>query len=112
MSEAFVWFQNSSENANSSASFYEKLLDWKRADGPPGITMFATPKGPFAAISERQGQVTGWVPYVEVADVTEATSRAKKLGAVLLQKRTKGPAGDYTVIKDPGGATLALWQKA
>ena len=23
-----------------------------------------------------------------------------------------GPAGDFTVIRDPGGANLALWQKA
>ena len=112
MSNAFVWFQNSSTNPNDSADFYEKLLGWKRSDGPPGMTMFASKAGPFAGVSEQAGQVSGWVPYVEVDDVTRATAKAKTLGAELLQKRTQGPAGDFTVIRDPGGATLALWQKA
>ena len=76
------------------------------------MTMFAGDAGPFAAVGEQEGKVQGWVPYVQVDDVDDAAQRAGKLGAEVLKPRTKGPAGDYTVIRDPGGATLALWQKA
>ena len=112
MSNAFVWFHNSSENPKESVKFYEKLLGWVVADGPPGMTMLSGEKGPFAGVAAKDGKVGGWIPYVQVDDVDEATSKAKKLGAELVQPRTKGPAGDFTIVRDPGGASIALWQKA
>ena len=112
MSDAFVWFHNSSKKPADSVRFYEKLLGWQTADGPPKMTMFAGSGGPFAAVAEQEGKVSGWVPYVQVSDVDDAVAQAESLGAQIVQARTKGPAGDYTVVRDPGGATLALWQKA
>jgi len=110
MSEAFVWFQNGSKKTKGSIEFYEKLLGWQRADGPPGMTMFANAKGPFAAVSEADG-VVGWIPYAQVDDVDSATEQATALGATVLKPKTRGPAGEFSVVRDPGGATLALWQK-
>lgn len=112
MSGAFVWFHNSSENPKDSVAFYEQLLGWKAGDGPPGMTMFAGEAGPFAAVGSKEGKVVGWIPYVQVEDVDGATAKAQKLGAQVIQARTKGPAGDFTVVRDPGGASIALWQKA
>lgn len=111
MSEAFVWFHNSSNKPSDSAGFYESLLGWKRAEGPPGMTMFAGDKGPFAAIGEDEGMV-GWIPYAQVDDLDAATKKAKKLGATVLKDRTRGPAGEFSIVRDPGGAAVALWQKA
>ena len=112
MSNTFVWFHNSSENPKESTRFYEKLLGWAAADGPPGMTMFAGEKGPFAAVAAKDGKVGGWIPYVQVDDVDAATAKATKLGADVIQARTRGPAGDFTIVRDPGGASIALWQKA
>ena len=47
MSEAFVWFHNSSKKPSDSIEFYESLLGWKRAEGPPGLTMFAAVGSPM-----------------------------------------------------------------
>jgi predicted enzyme related to lactoylglutathione lyase len=112
MPKAFVWFHNRSKNPKQSIAFYSELLGWKSADGPPGLTLFTGDEGPFAGIGEPVARESGWLPYVQVDDVEAATARAKKLGAELVEARTQGPAGDYTVIRDPGGATVALWQKA
>jgi predicted enzyme related to lactoylglutathione lyase len=112
MSNAFAWFHNGSEKPSDSVSFYEKLLDWKSSAGPGGMTMLARDAGPFAAVMPKKGQVSGWVPYVQVDDVAAATKRAVKLGAELLEDQTPGPAGVYSILRDPGGATVALWQKA
>ena len=109
---AFVWFHNNSTNTADSITFYEKLLGWKSAAGPAGMTMFAGEAGPMAGIGMKDGQVGGWVPYAEVDDVDAATKRAVKLGAALLQEKTRGPAGDFSIVRDPGGAAVALWQKA
>ena len=111
MSEGFVWFHNGSKNVRDSVKFYESLLGWKRTDGPPGMTMFAGTSGPFAAVGDEQG-ASGWIPYAQVDDVDLATKKAQKLGATLLKDKTRGPAGEFAIIRDPGGAAVALWQKA
>lgn len=112
MSEAFVWFHNGSEKPSDSVAFYERLLGWKRAEGPPGMTMFAGETGPFAGVGAKEGRVAGWIPYAQVEDVDAATKRAVKLGAELVKEKTRGPAGEFSIVRDPGGAAIALWQKA
>lgn len=112
MSEAFVWFHNHSENPSKSKAFYESLLGWKPSDGPACMTMFAGDKGPFAGLGATDGATAGWLPYVQVDDVDTATRSAVKLGAKVLKEKTRGPAGEFSVVRDPGGAALALWQKA
>ena len=51
-------------------------------------------------------------PTQQVDDVDAATKRAVKLGAEVLKQKTRGPAGDFSIVRDPGGAAVALWQKA
>lgn len=111
MSAAFVWFHNSSEKPSDSVPFYEKLLGWKAAEGPPGMTLFAGESGPFAGVGAREAGVAGWVPYAQVDDVDVATRRAVELGAEVLKAKTRGPAGEFSIVRDPGGAAIALWQK-
>jgi predicted enzyme related to lactoylglutathione lyase len=112
MTTAFVWFHNASEDPSESSKFYEKLLGWKSGDGPAGMTMLTRGEAPFAAVAAKKGKVAGWVPYVQVEDVAAATKKAVQLGADLLEDQTRGPAGVYSVVRDPGGALVALWQKA
>lgn len=108
---SFVWFHNSSNQPQKSASFYHTLLGWSPSEGPPGMTMFAGSSGPFAAVAAQDNGVAAWIPYVEVDNVDAATQKALTLGATLLADKTRGPAGEFTMVKDPGGATVALWQK-
>ena len=112
MSDAFVWFHNHSNRPKESATFYEKLLGWTPSDGPGGMTMFMGQKGPFAGLAAKEGESTGWLPYVQVADLDAATKQAFKLGATLIKEKTRGPAGEFSVVRDPGGSAVALWQKA
>ena len=112
MSETFVWFHNASDKPAESTKFYEQLLGWRPSAGPGGMTMLARDAGPFAAMAPKTGRVGGWIPYVQVDDVAAATKRAVQLGAELLEGQARGPAGVYSVVRDPGGALVALWQKA
>ena len=112
MSNAFVWHHNGSEIPADSAKFYEKLLGWTASQGPGGMVMLGQGAAPFAAIAPKKGKVGGWVPYVQVDDVATSTQRAVQFGAQLLEDQVRGPAGVYSVVRDPGGALVALWQKA
>jgi predicted enzyme related to lactoylglutathione lyase len=51
-----------------------------------------------------------WLPYVEVANVGEATERAGRLGARVLLAPREGPAGWRSVVATPAGGEIAFWQ--
>jgi len=115
MSAPFVWFHHNGSKAAENTAFFDRLLDWRAAEGPGGCRMLAGDAGPFAALGspqERFGDRDEWIPFVEVSDVEATTERALALGAALVQPKTRGPAGEFAVVRDPGGAALALWKKA
>jgi len=52
-----------------------------------------------------------WLAYVGVDDVRASTRKAKELGAkVVADVMEVGDYGTMSVITDPTGATLAMWQ--
>jgi predicted enzyme related to lactoylglutathione lyase len=51
-----------------------------------------------------------WLPYVEVADVAEATTRARRCGAAVLLDPREGPAGWRSVVVTAAAGELAFWQ--
>lgn len=115
MSSPFVWFHNNGSKPKETTTFLASLLDLQSAQGPGGMTMLTTSAGPFAALGskeDRYGDRDEWIPFVAVGDVDAATQRAVGLGASLVREKRRGPAGEFSVIRDPGGAALALWKKA
>jgi predicted enzyme related to lactoylglutathione lyase len=52
----------------------------------------------------------GWLPYVEVTDIRALTARARELGAGVLLEPREGPAGWRSVLAEPAGGEIALWQ--
>lgn len=115
MPSPFVWFHHNGKNATDTRKFLESLLGWTASDGPGDTAMLAAGAGPFAAVAsrtERYGDRDEWIPFVMVADVDVATRQAVALGAKLVREKSRGPAGEFTVVRDPGGAALALWKKA
>ena len=63
-----------------------------------------------AGIVECGRQPAGWLPYVEVSAIAEATGRARRLGASVLLEPREGPAGWRSVVVTPFGGEIAFWQ--
>jgi uncharacterized protein len=52
-----------------------------------------------------------WLPYVGVDDINAATVKAKSLGAeIIVDVREVMGYGQMSVLRDPAGATIALWE--
>jgi uncharacterized protein len=51
-----------------------------------------------------------WLPYVEVDEIREVTARAQELGAAVLLEPREGPTGWRSVVSQPAGGEIALWQ--
>jgi predicted enzyme related to lactoylglutathione lyase len=60
----------------------------------------------------RDGVPVGWVPYLNVDDVAAATRRARALGAEVLRDCIAIEPGTFSVVRDPTGGVVGLWQAA
>ena len=119
MANPFVHVELHTKDLPKARQFYQKLFDWQLQDMPmPGgggsYTMInvgeGTGGGMFADDSKESGP--HWLAYVGVDDVRAKTAQAKELGADVVQDVL--PVGDFgvmSIIRDPTGATIAMWQR-
>ncbi len=115
----FCWADLATTDTAGAKRFYSELFGWKTEDMPipgGGAYIMARIGGKdVGAISgmmpDQKGIPPHWNSYVAVANVDEATKKATSLGAkVLAQPFDVMDAGRMSVIEDPSGAALSLWQ--
>ena len=92
---------------------YAALCGWRaeRIDvGGSSYTAIELGNGLGGGIVECATRRPVWLPYVEVPSVSEATERARSLGAAVLLEPREGPVGSRSVVATPAGAELAFWE--
>jgi uncharacterized protein len=116
MGNPFVHVELMSTDVGKVKSFYGKLFDWELDDMPGSdetYTLIDVGEGTGGGLMKNPipGAPSTWVPYVLVDDLAAATSKAKSLGASVMKDVTEVPGrGSFTIITDPAGAMLGLWQ--
>jgi predicted enzyme related to lactoylglutathione lyase len=118
MANPFVHIELHTGDLARAKDFYSRLFDWKLEDIPaPGGEM------PYTMINVGEGTGGGmfafpegtepphWLAYVGVDDIEASTRKARELGATVLQDVMEiGKYGRMSVIRDPAGAEIAMWQ--
>jgi uncharacterized protein len=110
----FSWADLVTSDADGAKAFYTAIFGWEYDDLPVG-------EGQVYSMAKRDGKVVGalgsgdqpphWNTYVSVEDVDASTARAKELGAnVIMEAFDVMDAGRMSVIADPTGGMLSLWQ--
>lgn len=100
-------------NLPRACAFYTQLFGWRAERvkvGPCRYLALELSNGIQGGVVEHDSDRCLWLPYVEVADVAEATERARLLGATVLLDPREGPMGWRSVVEAPAGAEIALWQ--
>jgi predicted enzyme related to lactoylglutathione lyase len=116
MGNPFVHIELMSTDTDKAKAFYGKLFDWELEDMPMpagAYTMIKVGFGTGGGIMHNPipDAPSSWVPYVAVDDVQAATEKAKELGAKLMKEITEIPnRGSFSIISDPTGSMLGLWQ--
>jgi uncharacterized protein len=116
MPNPFVHVELNTTNPDQAKGFYGKLFGWNFADAemPVGTyTMIDVGDGTGGGIMKQMipGAPSAWLPYVLVDDITAATAQAKALGATIMKDVDEVPdMGSLSIIVDPTGAVLGLWQ--
>ena len=116
MANPFVYTELNASDVPRSKIFYSKLFDWKLEDVPGmgmDYTFIKNGDSPIGGMMEHPmpGAPSMWLPYVGVDDIKVSTAKAKSLGAeIIVDVREVTGHGHMSVLRDPGGATIALWQ--
>ena len=118
MANPFVHVELHTKDLPKAREFYGGLFGWKLEDMPmPGgggtYTMINVGEGTGGGMmtDNFSGAPPHWMAYVGVDDVRAKTAQAKELGATVLQDvMSVGDFGLMSVIQDPTGAVLAMWQ--
>lgn len=114
MANSFVHVELMTSDVVKAKEFYTGLFDWKLEELPNmDYTLIKVGEGTGGGMMKNPmpNAPSFWLAYVQVADATAATEKARKLGATICKEVTEIPGiGWFSVITDPTGATLALWQ--
>jgi uncharacterized protein len=117
MGNPFVHVELMSSDVGKAKTFYSTLFDWKLEDMPMGgdmiYTMIKVGEGTGGGMMKNPipGAPSAWMAYVLVDDVKTATAKAKSLGANVMKDVTEVMgAGSFSIITDPTGAMLGLWE--
>jgi predicted enzyme related to lactoylglutathione lyase len=101
-------------NLARALGFYARVCGWspERIQDPHG-SYFALDLGRKelgGGIVECSADRPVWLPYVEVSEISQATERARGLGASVLLEPREGPAGWRSVVAAPAAGEIAFWQ--
>src|SRR5215470_14174289 len=117
MANPFVHVELATTDIEKAKSFYGSLFDWQLKDENMGggmiYTMINVGEGTGGGMMKHPvaGAPAAWLPYVLVDDIRAATAEATTLGGTIKRDVTEVMGmGWLSIIADPTGAALGLWQ--
>jgi uncharacterized protein len=115
----FCWVELATTDQAEARTFYRSLFGWEAGEQPMGpgetYTLFRKSGRDVAAgyrlRPDQKGVPPSWQVYVRVASADEAAARTTSLGGtVLAPPFDVFDAGRMALLRDPGGAVLAVWE--
>jgi len=117
MANPFVHVELTTHDLPKAKEFYKALFGWQLQDTPmpdgKTYTMINVGEGTGGGMmtAPDPGIPPHWLPYVAVDDLAASTKRAKDLGATMIMENIPvAEYGKFTILKDPTGAVIAMWQ--
>jgi predicted enzyme related to lactoylglutathione lyase len=116
MENPFVHLELNTPDTAKAKEFYGKLFNWTFTDNDMGGGMvystFKPDSGPGGGMMSMPQAPTHWLPYIGVDDLKASTEKAKSLGATILMENQEVPdMGWFSIMTDPTGAMIAIWQQ-
>lgn len=111
---SWLWNELWTNDLQNSLNFYKGIAPYE-------IKEIEEEKVPYFMMTNKDKKLCGimknpvenmrsaWLPYIQVSDVQEVSSKAASLGAVLmLEPREEARGGTVAIIQDPNGAPFAV----
>ena len=106
----------STGDVEKAKEFYRNLFSWEYEEAPveTGMpyTFIKTGAEPGGGIMKApEGVPTGWTVYVTVDSVDAMIAKTTELGGAVIVPAQEIPGyGKFTVIQDPTGGVIAMWE--
>jgi predicted enzyme related to lactoylglutathione lyase len=114
MGNPFVHVELETNDPDKAKKFFTALFDWKLEEyADMGYTIISVGEGTGGGMMKNPvpNAPSHWLPYVLVEDLAVSTKKAVALGATIAKDVTEIPdMGSFSIILDPTGAALGLWQ--
>ena len=116
MANPFVHVELNTTDPSKAEAFYSRLFEWKFESmtmADESYTVIKVGEGTGGGIMKHPvpGAPSSWLAYVLVSDIDAVTAKAKSLGAKVMKDVTEVPGmGWFSIITDPTGAALGLWE--
>lgn len=119
---ALTWNELASRDPAASKGFYGAVFGWEsdtsQTEGGPEYAMWRiaatdSPIGGMLTMTDAMyppDVPEHWLAYFQVADCAAATDQAKALGADTVVEDMEIGMGRFSVLHDPQGATVALFE--
>jgi predicted enzyme related to lactoylglutathione lyase len=118
MANPFVHVELNTTDLAAARSFYGNLFGWALTEVPMGpgetYTMIGVGTGTGGGMMQHPvpGAPSAWLAYVGVDNIQTATEKARAQGAHIMREPMEVMgAGWLSIIIDPTGAALGLWQE-
>ena len=118
----FVWYELMTSDPEAAERFYRSVVGWSAQAGGGGGASYSVMRaesGPAAGImalpeeARAAGGRPGWLGYVAVEDVDEASERVRAAGGSVHRAPADIPdIGRFSVVADPQGANFMLFKPA
>src|SRR5215467_6397074 len=115
-----VHFEIPVNDPAKTSRFYEQMFQWKFNKMPGSGEMdywlishkdAASPDETMGGLYKRTMGETGFVNYFSVANIDQALTKAKSLGANIVKGKQEIPnIGWFAILQDPDNNTFALFQ--
>jgi predicted enzyme related to lactoylglutathione lyase len=119
---SFGWYELMTSDPQAAEGFYTQLIGWTTQPWEGGdrpYTVWALDANPLGGLMElpdevkQAGAPPHWIGYVMVESADATAGRVRELGGEVLHPPTEIPgAGRFSVIRDPQGAVLAIYESA
>jgi predicted enzyme related to lactoylglutathione lyase len=112
------WVDTSHPDPKAVLAFYSGLFGWEFEDvmpeGAPSSYFVGRiggrDAGAIGSVPDGAPSVAGWRTYVCVDSADDAAAKARSAGGEASERFDVGEFGRMSVITDPEGATLCVWQ--
>lgn len=112
------WVDMTVDDADGVRDFYKAVVGWGHEDVSMGeyadYSMTTAAGNAVAGICHARGTNAGlpggWLIYITVADVEASAAACEANGGEIVVPVRGLAGGRFCVIRDPGGATAALYQ--
>ena len=117
MGNPFCHVELQSNDPTKAKEFYKGMFDWGMEEMPMGettYTMIQVGEGTGGGIMKNPvpNVPSHWLAYILFDDVAASTDKARSLGGNVLMDKIEIPnVGWFSVIQDPTGAAIGLWQQ-